>query len=104
MTGLVYCHGGGSVLGSPDSDHARCLRHGRGGRPCARLPDYRLAPEYRYPRHSTTATAVPLDGRARGANSASIDPAGVRWTSAGGALAAVWRYGPRPTAARRCPC
>jgi monoterpene epsilon-lactone hydrolase len=46
---LMYLHGGGFVLGSPESVTTPAERAARVAHACAVLPRYRLAPEHLYP-------------------------------------------------------
>lgn len=87
--GLVYCHGGGFVVGSLDSDHERCVRLASEAGVVVVSPDYRLAPEHRYPAglDDCAAALTWLYERAPGLG---VDRArlALGGTSAGGALAA----------------
>lgn len=87
--GLLYCHGGGFVLGNLDSDHERCLRLAAEAGVVVVSPDYRLAPEHRYPAGLDDCTAV-LHWLEHNAADLGVDPSRLvlGGTSAGGALAA----------------
>jgi acetyl esterase/lipase len=87
--GLLYCHGGGFVVGSLDSDHERCVRLATEAGVVVVSPDYRLAPEHRYPAGLDDCTAALAWLHANAAD-LGVDPArlAVGGTSAGGALAA----------------
>jgi acetyl esterase len=83
LPGLVYCHGGGWVLGSLDSHDPLCRTlAARSG--CAVIAiDYRLAPEHPYPAavdDAWTATAWAAE---------RFSPLAVGGDSAGGQLAAA---------------
>lgn len=47
--GVIYGHGGGFVLGSPDTHDDMCAEMAAGADCVVVLMDYRLAPEHRYP-------------------------------------------------------
>lgn len=87
--GLVYCHGGGFVVGNLDSDHERCVRLATEAGVVVVSPSYRLAPEHRYPAalDDCTDTLRWLDASAAnlGVDRSRLVVGG---TSAGGALAA----------------
>ncbi len=89
VPGVVWCHGGGFIMGSPDSDHARCLRYAAGAGVVVVSPDYRLAPEHRFPAGLDDCSAA-LDWLVAEAEALGVDPArvAVGGTSAGAALAA----------------
>jgi acetyl esterase len=87
---LVYYHGGGWVLGHVES-HIREASYLAAGAGCAVLiPDYRLAPESRFPAASDDSY-VALQWAFDRATMLNIDPAriAVGGDSAGGHLAAV---------------
>lgn len=86
--GLVYCHGGGFVVGSLDSDHERCVRLAAEAGVVVVSPDYRLAPEHRYPAGLDDCTAA-LSWLHDAAFELGVDRMrlAVGGTSAGGALA-----------------
>ncbi len=46
---ILFCHGGGFVLGSLDTEHERCLRFAAEAGVVVLSPDYRLAPEHPHP-------------------------------------------------------
>lgn len=87
---LLYFHGGGWVIGSPDTVHATCaLLANRAGAIVVSV-DYRLAPEHKFPAaaedcYAATAWAAE-NARSFGGDSRRIAVAG---DSAGGNLAAV---------------
>jgi acetyl esterase len=87
---LVYFHGGGWVIGSPDTHENLCraLANRSGARVVS--VDYRLAPEHRWPAAAEDCYAVTChlaeQGAALGVDGARLAVAG---DSAGGNLAAV---------------
>jgi acetyl esterase/lipase len=87
--GLVYCHGGGFVLGTLESDHERCLRFAAEGNVVVVSPNYRLAPEHRYPAGLDDCTTA-LEWLHAQADSLGVDRSRLAagGTSAGGALSA----------------
>ncbi|GAA0612047.1 alpha/beta hydrolase [Sporichthya brevicatena] len=87
--GLVYCHGGGFVVGNLDSDHERCVRLAAEAGVVVVSPDYRLAPEHRYPAALDDCTAA-LTWLDASAADLAVDRSrlALGGTSAGGALAA----------------
>jgi acetyl esterase/lipase len=89
LAGLVYCHGGGFVLGSLDSDHERCVRLAAEAGVVVASPDYRLAPEHRYPAGLDDCEAV-LSWLHAEADQLGVDRTrlALGGTSAGAALAA----------------
>ncbi len=87
---LLYCHGGGWVIGDLDS-HANVCRRLAALAGCTVISvDYRLAPEHPFPAAIDDAAAA-LRGVVAQAASLGIDPArlAVGGDSAGGNLAAV---------------
>jgi acetyl esterase len=88
--GLLYFHGGGWVIGSPDTHENLCkaLANRSGARVLS--VDYRLAPEHRWPAAADDCYAVTCHvaehGAALGIDGARLAVAG---DSAGGNLAAV---------------
>lgn len=87
---LIYYHGGGWVLGHVES-HLREACYYAAGAGCAVLvPDYRLAPEHRFPAASDDCYAA-LQWAYDNAATLNVDPAriAVGGDSAGGHLAAV---------------
>ena len=86
--GLLYCHGGGFVMGSLDSDHERCVRLAAEGGAVVVSPDYRLAPEHRYPAGLDDCLAALIWMR-ECATEIGVDPSrlAIGGTSAGAALA-----------------
>ena len=47
--GLLWIHGGGHILGTPEQDEALCIRFAKEAGCIVVAPDYRLAPEHPYP-------------------------------------------------------
>jgi acetyl esterase len=88
---LVWLHGGGWYVGDiPTFDRvARVLANASGAR--VLLPEYRLAPEHRWPTQVRDADAVVAWALGAGAEQLAIDPARVvlGGDSAGGQLAVV---------------
>lgn len=87
---LVYCHGSGWVIGGLDS-HENEARHYADGASCiVVVPDYRLAPEHKFPAAAedcyAVLTWVAANADALGGNADKIAIAG---DSAGGNLAAA---------------
>ena len=87
---LLYLHGGGWVIGDLDSHDDICRWFANAARCAVVCPDYRLAPEHRFPAAIEDAGAVlshmVAEAPALGINAAHIAVAG---DSAGGNLAAV---------------
>ena len=46
---LLWIHGGGHIIGTPEQDEGLCLRIAKEADCIVAAPDYRLAPEYPYP-------------------------------------------------------
>ena len=88
LPGLVYMHGGGYVLGSPDFCHSDLLRIADQVGAVVVSVDYRLAPEHPFPAGLEDSYAA-LVWTAGHAAELGIDPArlGVGGDSAGGGLA-----------------
>jgi acetyl esterase len=88
---LVWLHGGGWYVGDiPTFDRvARVLANASGAK--VLLPEYRLAPEHRWPAQVRDADAVVAWARGEGAAQLGIDPArlALGGDSAGGQLAVV---------------
>ncbi|HWI72884.1 MAG TPA: alpha/beta hydrolase, partial [Baekduia sp.] len=88
---LVWLHGGGWYVGDiPTFDRvARTLANASGAK--VLLPEYRLAPEHRWPVQTDDARAVVAWARAAGAEQLDVDPGRVvlGGDSAGGQLATV---------------
>lgn len=83
---LLYLHGGGYVMGSTDS-HRQFVGHvARAGQIKALVPDYRLAPDHKFPAGLDDCVAVYRSLLAGSVNSADIIIAG---DSAGGGLTAA---------------
>jgi acetyl esterase len=85
---LVYCHGGGWLLGDLESHDGVC-RHFANGAQCAVLSvDYRLAPEHKFPAAVDDAFAA-TTWASEHANKLNIDPRrlAIGGDSAGGNLA-----------------
>lgn len=87
---LVYFHGGGWVLGSPDNVDPLCRTLANRARCLVASVDYRLAPEFKFPRPAEDAYAA-TDWIVRHATKLGGDPQriAVGGDSAGGNLAAV---------------
>lgn len=49
LPGLLWIHGGGHILGTPEQDAALCIRFAKEAGCIVVAPDYRLAPEHKYP-------------------------------------------------------
>lgn len=86
---LLWIHGGGTIIGTPEIDHQRCVRMARDTGAIVVSTRYRLAPEHPFPAgHDDCYAALRWlhDGAAeRGIDAARI---GVGGASAGGGLAA----------------
>jgi acetyl esterase len=88
---LLYCHGGGFVVGGIDTHDSLCRQLAlRSGGAVLSL-DYRLAPQHRFPAAQDDAWAVLRWLREHGAARLGLDPdrLAVGGDSAGGTLAAV---------------
>ncbi|WP_436343927.1 alpha/beta hydrolase [Natronorubrum sp. FCH18a] len=87
---LVFCHGGGWVLGTLDSADDLCREFATRVGAVVISVDYRLAPEHPFPAAVEDAWAA-LEWVRDGAESIGVDPdrLGVAGTSAGGGLAAA---------------
>lgn len=93
---LLYLHGGGWVLGGLDSHDEICRLIATQARAVVLCPDYRLAPEHRFP-SAVEDAADALAWLRRNAVSLGVDGAGIAvgGDSAGGNLAAVTALGAR---------
>ncbi|PWJ92468.1 acetyl esterase [Mesorhizobium loti] len=87
---LLYLHGGGWVIGNLDSHDEICRSMANLGNAVIVCPDYRLAPEHKFPAGLEDCLAT-LRFMAQSAADLGIDKAriGVAGDSAGGNLAAV---------------
>ena len=87
---VLYLHGGGWVIGNLDSHDEICRWLANLGNAVVVCPDYRLAPEHKFPAGLDDCTAT-LRFMVENAGELGIDPAGiaVAGDSAGGNLAAV---------------
>lgn len=87
---VVYFHGGGWVIGSPNTVHATCALLARRAGAVVVSVDYRLAPEHKFPAAAEDCYAATVwvaeNARAIGGDPRRIAVAG---DSAGGNLAAV---------------
>ncbi|MCY4286207.1 MAG: alpha/beta hydrolase [Thiotrichales bacterium] len=90
LPALVYFHGGGHVIGSPDTHDATARNLCNGARCVVMSVDYRLAPEHKFPAAAEDAFAAVRWCAAHSAE-IGIDPRriAVGGDSAGGNLAAV---------------
>ncbi|WP_062119802.1 alpha/beta hydrolase [Aureimonas sp. AU40] len=88
--GLLYCHGGGWVIGDLDSHDEICRWFANRIGGVVLCPDYRLAPEHPFPAGLEDAAAA-LRFLGASAEALGLDPArlAVAGDSAGGNLAAV---------------
>lgn len=87
---LLYLHGGGWVIGNPDSHDEICRWFANAAACTVVCPDYRLAPEHKFPSGLVDCLAT-LTFMAEHAAEFGIDPQriAVAGDSAGGNLAAV---------------
>lgn len=87
---LVWTHGGGYLMGTPESAHAWCSTVARDAGALVVNVDYRLAPEHPFPAGLNDAYAA-LEWVHAEATSLGVDPArvAVGGDSAGGGLAAA---------------
>jgi acetyl esterase len=87
---LVYCHGGGFIIGNLDSEHTRCVQLSDGAGCIVVSVDYRLSPEHPHPAPFDDVYAalewVAKEGLSLGADLTRLAVGG---TSAGGGLAAA---------------
>lgn len=88
--GLIYLHGGGWVIGNLESHDEICRWFANIGKCTVICPDYRLAPEHKFPAGVNDCAAA-LAFAVRFAADLGIDPAriAVAGDSAGGNLAGV---------------
>ncbi|NMD57005.1 alpha/beta hydrolase [Tsukamurella conjunctivitidis] len=86
---LLWIHGGGTIIGSPEVDHRRCVRIARDNGVVVVSARYRLAPEHPFPAGHDDCFAA-LRWLHDAAADLGIDPArvAVGGASAGGGLAA----------------
>ncbi len=89
-TGVLYLHGGGMVMGSPRAEVRSAATLARGLAALVVSPDYRLAPEHRYPAALDDCMAT-LYWMRDNADELGIDPdrIAVTGSSAGGGLSAA---------------
>lgn len=87
---IVFVHGGGWVLGVSQSHDEICRLLANAARCVVLLPDYRLAPEFRFPSGLSDVVCTVEHAR-RSASELGISPAliGISGDSAGGNLATV---------------
>ncbi|MGY5778318.1 alpha/beta hydrolase [Rhizobium sp. LEGMi135b] len=87
---LIYLHGGGWVIGNLESHDEICRWFANTAKCTVICPEYRLAPEHKFPAGLTDCTAT-LAFVAKSAADLGIDPSriAVAGDSAGGNLAAV---------------
>jgi acetyl esterase len=85
---LIYCHGGGFVLGGLESHDRVCRELALAGRVKVAAVDYRLAPEHRFPAALEDCVAA-VEAVAAEAGAWGVDPArlAIGGDSAGGNLA-----------------
>ena len=87
---LIYYHGGGWVIGSPESHQREACYYAHAGECVVVVPDYRLAPEHPFPAAPQDCYAVlewvAANGAQLGADGSRIAVGG---DSAGGNLSAV---------------
>ena len=87
---LVYCHGGGWVIGDLDTHDTLCRELANGAGACVVAVDYRMGPEHRFPCAVDDCIAA-TNWVWREAGALNIDPAriAIGGDSAGGNLAAA---------------
>ncbi len=86
---VLWLHGGGTVLGSPEVDHAWCGRLARDLRVLVAAVDYRLAPEHPFPAALDDCTAALARLHDRLVEEGAPTRIAVAGASAGGLLAAA---------------
>jgi acetyl esterase len=87
---LLYCHGGGWVVGNLESHDEICRLIAERAKAVVVCPDYRLAPEFKFP-HALDDCVATLEWAYAQRNELGVDPRriAVGGDSAGGNLAAV---------------
>jgi len=87
---FIYYHGGGWVIGSPETHYEECCHYANEAQCIVIVPDYRLAPEHRFPAAPEDCYAV-LQWAADNAEALGADKTriAIGGDSAGGNLSAV---------------
>ena len=87
---LIYYHGGGWVIGSPETHIGECCFYANEANCIVMVPDYRLAPEHPFPAAPQDCYAV-LEWAAENAHDIGADASriAIAGDSAGGNLSAV---------------
>ncbi|MCH2137051.1 MAG: alpha/beta hydrolase [Phycisphaerales bacterium] len=88
LPGLVWCHGGGWVLGTLDGEEATARFLATAGQMAVLSVDYRLAPEHRFPAAFEDAMAA-FDWTCANASELELSCVAMGGASAGGNLAAA---------------